>query len=137
MLTFCLLLLLATPALTENTAFDYLNHGDDWPSQGDGWDQCDPHSDTYTQQSPIDIVSNDTHSVPSLFFTKMKAATAAVDYLNTTIYAKASPYFGEVYTRNIKGAVPALKFTDMRIRTHSEHTVNQQHYPLELQVHSK
>ena len=64
----------------------------------------------------------------------MKQVNATIQYLNTTIYTRVSPYMGEVYTRNVNGDTPALKFTEMRIRTHSEHTINQKYYPLELQV---
>lgn len=41
---------------------------------------------------------------------------------------------GEIYTKSIKGDIIAMKATEGRIRSQSEHTIDGRRYDLELQV---
>jgi carbonic anhydrase len=130
MKSFILIALLIALSLSENTNFDYSDHGDNWAPT---WDNCDPNNEEMNQQSPIEITEDITHSNQSFLFSNFYSASATLSFLNTTVYLKSGS-FGEIYSKTVGGDIIVMKATEMRFRSHSEHKVYGQFYDVEMQV---
>ena len=92
-----------------------------------------PHPHPEIQQSPIDLRDSLSTRNSSYLFVNFYEHQGLIFWYNTTVYIRSSlitKSFGEVYTQTVKGVIPALRASEIRIRTQSEHTVNGEQYPL-------
>lgn len=105
----------------EINNFDYSQNGKDWEKQapkGTDWSQCSSQQ----QQSPIEISPNAALSNDSYLFANFYPQKGLIYWYNTTVYIRSaviSNSFGEVYTKLINGAIPSLRATEVRIRSHA------------------
>ena len=58
-----------------------------------------------------------------------------ITWFNTTVYIKATTFFGQIYSKAVNDEMFALNATEVRLRCRAEHMIEDKYYDLELQVH--